>query len=450
MNRRAFFPGGEAEIQRSNRDVQWRLSLIAESKFEGRYLSLLKLVLDWVAGRLANDAEAMSKDEGGVANWRYRWIGTDPFTSGSYQFTLKLAVLYPIFIYFSIWLFTNSGNLGGIILLPDMPGWQRALLFVAVACEFFLFFKAFTKDGIESVLFMLGAVAVAGAVAFAFAGAVAGAGAGAGAGAVAVAFAGAVAVAFAFLWEWLDDQVNSPKGRFYYWVSFNLFYLIIPIVLLWLFAAEIKKPELLVITVFLVILPLANALLDWVSLGITRGLLHAISDGHHAGGMAIFWALADLLFAILFLFGISILITALIALMNWAMIAGGAQHHLFDLKSLFDGLALAPMAPSFGWIHFMVLSTLIPTLIHFFIASAALMLLLPSTWRKKMVESIDTSNDARSMAVWYLSLVPFLAIAGPAVFLILGYQLISANGAQIGLALLNTARSVAAFIDPSF
>jgi len=54
----------------------------------------------------------------------------------------------------------------------------------------------------------------------------------------------------------------------------------------------------------------------------------------------------------------------------------------FYLQVLLDGLALQPEALEFAWIHFMMLSTLIPTLVHFALAGFAAMWVLPKGLRQ--------------------------------------------------------------------
>jgi len=81
-----------------------------------------------------------------------------------------------------------------------------------------------------------------------------------------------------------------------------------------------------------------------------------------------------------FLFLIASLTTLLLSLLNLATTAWGGLP-LLDLQSLLNGLAQEPEALEFAWVHFMMLSTLIPTLIHFLVAGFAAVLLLPETWR---------------------------------------------------------------------
>jgi len=109
-------------------------------------------------------------------------------------------------------------------------------------------------------------------------------------------------------------------------------------------------------------------------------LLCAIERRHHTGLVALGFASFDILLALVFLFLIASLTTLLLSLLNLATTAWGGLP-LLDLQSLLNGLAQEPEALEFAWVHFMMLSTLIPTLIHFLVAGFAAVLLLPETWR---------------------------------------------------------------------
>jgi len=158
----------------------------------------------------------------------------------------------------------------------------------------------------------------------------------------------------------------------------------------------VDDPGLLLISVFLVLLPLVNAALDWLSLGFTYGLLHAI--GRRSGA---WWPCSSpaycILLALVFLFLIASLTTLLLSLLNLATVACGGGQPLLDLQLLFDGLARESGALEFAWIHFMMLPTLIPTLLHFSVAGFAAVLILPQGWRRWILQDWKKSNHARAV-----------------------------------------------------
>lgn len=165
--------------------------------------------------------------------------------------------------------------------------------------------------------------------------------------------------------------------------------------------------------------------------------------------VALSFAGLDIVLALAFLFGIAFLTTLLLSLLNLATVAWGGSP-LLDLQLLLDGLALEPDALEFGWIHFMMLSTLIPTLIHFFVAGfAVVLLLLPECLRRWILLHWRKSEDVRRVAFVWTSLVPLLALAGPALLLWGLYALLTARGGTVGYLLLAWVHAIALAVDPS-
>ncbi len=265
------------------------------------------------------------------------------WTAPAFDRCLLLALIYPIATIFIIW--ATTGHVGpaeaALDLKPDIPGWRRGLAVAAIGISIFAAWRyAQTKGGkrrifstVAALIFIV-AGAVAPTVAFAFAGAGAGAGAVAGAFAVAVAvfvafavavafpFAGAVAgafavavavfVAFAFAGPFpfavvvafavalaaiaVLGQIAIERG----WQGpFLAVYLLAGIAACFV-AAPFLAPletwkEAGPVLLFLGLLTLLNAPVDWLSLGLTRALLRR---GVELGGWCPFGlALLDALFA---------------------------------------------------------------------------------------------------------------------------------------------------------
>ncbi len=118
----------------------------------------------------------------------------------------------------------------------------------------------------------------------------------------------------------------------------------------------------LLLIVFFALLPLANAPLDWLSLGLTRGLLHY---GLAIGGT---WRIAavslvDIVLAVALIFPLAAITTAVIGLANWSAVSAGGGPVL-PVVPMLDSLRNAPDDPKFYWIYLMLFSTLVPSLIH--------------------------------------------------------------------------------------
>nr|VFJ91057.1 MAG: hypothetical protein BECKLFY1418A_GA0070994_101413 [Candidatus Kentron sp. LFY] len=439
--------GDEEKNRRLANDREHLRAMIEGRRFEERYRHLLGHFLDGLA-RLTRDTESIessaARDSGVV-----RLFGIDPFTENSYKLCLRLALLYPIMGFFLGWVLGGTGDLAGVELLPAEVLWRRWLLLGGMVLLGWLWFKLQTTEGRIRWVYLVGVVVVAFAFADAFAFSLAFVFAAAGAVGFAVAVTVAVTVAVAFVW--LRGRLDSRRGIIAYWLGFNLFsVLYLAAAFAWTLP-RLGESDIAVLLVptFLGLLPLANAALDWLSLGVTRGFLYAIHRGHHPGVVALSWGLLDIVLALLFLFGIVSLTTFVVAGLDAITLAWGGRD-LLDLGALFGKLESSPWSLDVAWIHFMMLSTLVPTLVHFFIAGSAAVLILPDGWRDRILANFDRSDDARWWAFLYVSFVPPLAVVAPAALLWGLYHLITTHHGMIGGWLLDWARWVASVVDPSF
>ena len=201
------------------------------------------------------------------------------------------------------------------------------------------------------------AVALAGAGAYALAGAVALAGAGA------FAFAGAVAGAVAVLLPALSSG----------WIG-------------------VFEADNISITIFLILLPLLNGLLDFTSWGISRSLGKRLTnnrDSYHALGLAFI----DLICAVALLAGLVFILSLSIEALN-KMALNKVGDEVFSLS---DQIQLVKEEPFGGglWITVMLLSTLIPTFLHFCIASMSFVLVKTKQKEQAALDSqkIEPSNQ---------------------------------------------------------
>ena len=133
---------------------------------------------------------------------------------------------------------------------------------------------------------------------------------------------------------------------------------------------------------FLIILPLSNAIFDFTSLGATRLLLgRALETDGEKGDMlkivdVIAFAIADVVIAAVLLFGLACLIVVLTHAVNVAYAAnpasGGAPLIAIDEK--LD--ALRDPSETGWWVYVMHFSTFIPSLIHLMIMLSSLPMFL--------------------------------------------------------------------------
>jgi hypothetical protein len=129
---------------------------------------------------------------------------------------------------------------------------------------------------------------------------------------------------------------------------------------LWAAAAPVGSGVPLAL-LFLGYLPLVNAPLDWLSLGLTRGLLREAWLRGRSWGLL--YSVLDLATALVCMFLLILLAVAAIRMANWAATKGGGAP-LLDLPAVLAGLRADPGGAAHYWVYFMFLSTLIPTVVH--------------------------------------------------------------------------------------
>jgi len=145
----------------------------------------------------------------------------------------------------------------------------------------------------------------------------------------------------------------------------------------WGGAAQPGSPSLLV---FLAALPLVNALFDWGSLGLTRYLLRRALAAAGAAARLIY-GLIDAGAAVAILAGLAVVIPAALTGLNALAMAGGWPEPLIDVAGRLALLRTSPGDPSVWWIHLMLFSTLLPSVMHIVITGAAVVTLVwPPRW----------------------------------------------------------------------
>ena len=206
-----------------------------------------------------------------------------------------------------------------------------------------------------------------------------------------------------------------------------------------------RDPDHMVLLLFWLVLPLVNAPLDWLSLGVTRGLLQAVRTGHHGGWFALGWGLLDLLFALAFLFLITAVLVLATALGN--VVSG---ETLVDVAAICHALGDEKGLVNYWWVYFMLLSTLVPTLLHFALAGGAARLWLPQRLRERIAYNLEQNHYKISAAWAYLTFTPAIGfVIAPVLLLTLLYWLVTAHGGWFGGHLSDWAEWLAWWANPA-
>ena len=366
------------------------------------YRSVMRRGLDWLDTRLSSHEAQKGPAQ---KAWSY----------GLLNITMVLALAYPILAMMAQWLWGHAIDFGGQEMMAASPPQARifALVWLGSASIFYLFYMLsqsrwpwlwlilavgifyfgsyFTDDFAVrrnvsgfAVVFLCVAVAAVAAAAV-----VAGAGTGAFAVVGAVAFAAAFAVVFvfavagAFAVTFAEVRSSNPMVMRLFYCGVLLAILVIGIKMPDDFGADQRNRAVFFMLTF-GLLPLFNAVFDFLSAGLTRYLLRlgleqkravwrAILDG--LGGIAIFFALG----------------CSLITFVTFVTPADGVP--LVDLAQLFANLRTTP--GDYIWLMMTLFSTLLPTLVHLSLMLLTLALHYPAGWRNFVASLLESGAQSR-------------------------------------------------------
>ncbi len=250
-----------------------------------------------------------------------------------------------------------------------------------------------------------GVVAVVGAVAGAVvvAGAVAAAGAGAVAAAGAVAIVGVVAVLVVGVVEVLVSRQKTAIASIFLIATLTMSLAFCFAVLPW----DAVPEEARAFFLFLAVLPILNAVFDTVSYAVTLALTQR---GLRLGAVAFLLGVLDFIIAGALFLGLGAALIAAIAAMN--ALSGVV---FVDPVQLIGGLYDWQQN---WWLYAMLFSTILPTGLHFLVASFSLSSVVPISWRRWMMGSIEDAEDSEdrlssTLAPFALGALWFLAFAAP-------------------------------------
>lgn len=184
------------------------------------------------------------------------------------------------------------------------------------------------------------------------------------------------------------DSVYRKRYKFF-WVGLYSFLAIFSIAAVVL-SAQVHGAEVnskwAGIALFFGVLPVVNSFFDWISLVFTRVFLFKLYNGSDSCWQTVALAVIDLLLALFFMLVLIAGVVTVIALINELSFnfTGGS---VFDLTAIFKNLHSGESWQDNLWIHFMMLSTLVPTFLHFIFALIGLLMpLLSPLTKDKLIE----------------------------------------------------------------
>lgn len=347
---------------------------------------------------------------------------------------LRIAVVYPIGLMALLWiLFGLEGRIGPeTVLFPaDAPGWARLLLALSITILLAGQAMAGRLSGSAQPASRLVVLGIALALALAAAAALAVALASAAAAAVALAMAAAVAGAAA-----AAGAVRRDRA----WAGYAG--LVLGLGLLLTAAAALApadapgRPLLL----FLGVLPLVNAVFDFVSFGVTRAL---VRTGLNRPEWAFPLGALDLVFATLVFLGLGCTLIAIVHGLNAI-----APAPLYDLGALFADLGDEARRWDHLWLWLMVFSTFLPTFLHYALSTWAIAAHVPLLSRP-LLDRLDRVEEDPTVA-WtargWLYGLACLGVLGPLLLISGTLWALSVHLPEIGETFLWVFEDFAAWI----
>lgn len=150
-----------------------------------------------------------------------------------------------------------------------------------------------------------------------------------------------------------------------FFLNYYIFMLIVSLCLVPIADIFLNSRGYLKVFLFFGVLSLINAPFDWLSLGLTRGLLR---KGLRMGGLAPVWLGAlDVLLSTLIIAALAV--AAVIAIQVFNRMAG---DEILDVFGLLNGISLEWWRAEYWWVYVMILSTQLPSLVNLAIGATAL------------------------------------------------------------------------------
>lgn len=154
---------------------------------------------------------------------------------------------------------------------------------------------------------------------------------------------------------------------------------------LWILSLTTHEASVVLLLLY-ALLPLAIGMITWLYLETAGSLLQLADVSGNSWFVIIFWIVIDLGIAVGFLFLVIITTITVVALANYVFVAP-----LINFEQTLNELKVKSWLDSF-WGYFIILSALIPIVIHFVLAFTALVLAPFEKWRVVLLNGCETNN----------------------------------------------------------
>lgn len=385
------------QLYENENDRKFWASFISQGSFGGWYSTYMKRFLDWLDAKLS-----VHEIETRQSEWARAW------SLGLFKFWSGIAIVYPLTMLLIQWVLFNKGDLNGITIFESTLTWQRLGVFFAlilfvynirsytwvksrlgfvvlISSIVFIFIFAFGAAFAVTVAVAV-AVSISVAFSFAFAGTFVFVGPVAGTFSVAVAFT--FAYAFARTYERFEKR--QKKYGCFSAATFGHYLLIVftAVATVIVFLPEIALPsegreDPRGVILFLCLLPIANALFDFFSIGLTRYCLR-----RGLSGPTFVWVIADTIGGVVLFFALGV---TLIVLLHFVRPEDGVP--ILDVPALFDDLQTRDGAwRDYIWLFLMAFTTILPTLLHASFGLLGVFVTVPNWLSTRIVKWLDESG----------------------------------------------------------
>lgn len=389
-----------------------RQMLKTEWKATQRYRSTLGTFLGWVDGLFDGDT-----------------VNPSPWSAMAYDRSIRLAIIYPVLSALMIWVLGGSLGAGGIVfgISSSISIIGRIVVPFALFFQIWLMVRSEEVDGWEGWNFSLAAIVVAFistlifdlpisfpfflaacsslSIVIVFSG---------GKSIFMVIFFSCVFSMYEYAGNWLlilyqilfailifatgyifDIFKGSVSGFFESAVFLTIVPILIVFSVIYFFSSSIIEGNPFTMFAVLVLVPLINAIYDWISIGFTRFILRK-TLGDASGIWPTIRSFLDLGGATVLLILLAMTLVSVLTFVDQISYAKGMTTAIVGVDAVLADILLEPAATQHWWIYFTLFSTLIPTFIHGVIWVGSLLSVRPKVidlWILREMDEVAATKD---------------------------------------------------------
>jgi len=195
---------------------------------------------------------------------------------------------------------------------------------------------------------------------------------------------------------------------------FGIFLMVFGVLLLIPYGIHTNNQEVYTLGLFLILLPLANSILDYISLKVSKYMAEQIMQDNTILTILLH-LLTDLIIAIILLLSLALFLHFSVELLNIFIVKP------IPMKEMLIATWNDPFSLKNGWITFMLFSTLVPTFVHLVLALGALFIaIMPSAQSLKELKMYNKGQEALlESSAHYFTRIAFMQTLFAFVILIL-------------------------------